>query len=132
MSYKHFVIDFLCSDYYKDKSVFEDYMHPKVEISWNSSHGFSKFNYDDFFEIVTDMGKSFTKLTAEISHAIAEDTQVAVRFNYDVETLEHPESLPLAHFMSIWEIEDEKIKNIYLMSHAADEDTENIVSYLDI
>jgi len=132
MSYKQFVIDFLCSDYYKDKSVFEDYMHPKVEISWNSSHGFSKFNYDDFFEIVTGMGKTFTKITAEISHAIAEDTQVAVRFNYDVETLEHPESLPLAHFMSIWEIEDEKIKNIYLMSHAADENTENIVSYLDI
>lgn len=131
MSYKQFVIDFLCSDYYKDKSIFEDYIHPKVEINWKSSHGFSKFNYDEFFEIVTNMGKSFISITAEISHAIAEETQVAVRFNYDVETLEHPDSLPLAHFMSIWEIADNKIHKIYLMSHAADENTENIASYLD-
>lgn len=132
MSHKQFVIDFLCSDYYKDKSIFEKYIHPKIELSWNSSHGYSKFDYEQFFEIVTNMGKSFTNLTADISHSISEENRVAVRFSYDVETLEHPDSLPLAIFMSIWIIEDEKIKKIYLMSHAADENTENIVSYLEI
>lgn len=131
MSHKQFVIDFLCSEYYKDKSIFKEFMHPEVELSWSSSQGFSKFNYNQLYEMVSNMGKSFTVLTAEISHAIAEENQVAVRFTYDVETLEHPDSLPLAHFMSIWEIKDEKINKIYLLSHAADENTESIVSYLD-
>lgn len=129
MSQKQLIIDFLCSDYYKDKSIFEKYVHPKVSLSWNSTNGYSKFNYTELFDMVSNMGKSFTKLTAEISHAIAEDSQVAVRFTYDVETLEHPDSLPLAHFMSIWEIKDDKIFKIYLLSHAADENTENIISY---
>ena len=131
MSHKQLVIDFLYSDYYKDKSVFQNFIHPDVELSWNSTYGFSKFNYNELFDIVSNMGKSFTKLTAEISHAIAENKQIATRFTYDVETLEHPDSLPLAHFMGIWKIKDEKINKIYLMSHAADENTENIITYFD-
>lgn len=131
MSNKELVIDFLYSDYYKDKSVFQKFIHPDVTLSWNSSYGFSKFAYKELFDIVSNMGKTFTKLSAEISHAIAEEDQVAVRFTYDVETLEHPDSLPLAHFMSVWEIKENKIYKIYLMSHAADENTESIFSYLD-
>lgn len=132
MTPKNLVTDFLSSDYYRDKETFKQYISTDVIVHWNSSQGFSKFNFDELLEIVSNMGKSFTKLTAEISHAIAEENQVAVRFTYDVETLEHPDSLPLAHFMSIWVIKNEKIKSIYLMSHAADENTDNIVSYLDI
>jgi hypothetical protein len=132
MTSKEFILEFLHSDYYKDIQVYNKYIHPNIELSWNSSEGFSKFNFDEFKDIVMNMGKSFSNLTAEISHAIFEDNEVAIRFTYHVETLEHQDSLPLAHFMSIWEIKDEKIVKIYLMSHAADDNVENLISYLNI
>jgi hypothetical protein len=130
MSNKQLVLSFLNSDYYKNKEVYENYIHHDVEISWNSSEGFSKLNFEEFQDIVLGMGKSFTNLTAEISHAIMERHRVAVRFTYHVETLEHPESMALAHFFSIWEIKDDKLYKIYLMSHPADETPDNITSYL--
>jgi hypothetical protein len=132
MSNKELVIDFLNSDYYKDQSVYEKFVHPEVSISWNSSEGFSKPDYREFQNIVLGMGKSFNTLTAEISHAIEENNNVCVRFTYHVETLEHPESIALAHFFSIWEIKDEKFYKIYLMSHPADETPDNLTSYLTI
>lgn len=132
MSHKQLVIDFLGSDYFKDRNVYKKFIHSEVLINWNSSEGFSKMNFDEFQKIVLDMGKSFTTLTAEISHAIAENHKVAVRFTYHVETLEHPDSLPLAHFMSVWEIKDEKLYRIYLMSHPVDETPDNLTSYLNL
>ncbi len=132
MSNKELVLEFLNSDYYKDESVYEKFIHPDVTISWNSSEGFSKLDFKEFKEIVLGMGKSFDTLTAEISHAIAEDKKVSVRFTYHVETLEHPESIALAHFFSFWEIKDDKLFKIYLMSHPADETPENLTSYLTI
>ena len=132
MSNKELVLDFLNSDYYQDKSTYDHYMHKDVTISWNSSEGFSKLNYQEFLEIVLGMGKTFTSLTAEISHAIVQKDKVAVRFTYNVETVEHPESTALGHFFSFWEIKDEKLFKIYLMSHPADETPDNITSYLTV
>lgn len=132
MNHKELVLAFLGSDYYKDKKVYDNFIHPDVEINWNSSEGFSKLNFEEFQNIVLGMGKSFTDLTAEISHAIAEENKVSIRFTYHVETLEHPESMALAHFISIWEIQDQKIYKIYLMSHAADENADNLNSYFNI
>ena len=131
MSYKDLVTDFLYSEYYKDKSVFKDFVHPKLELNWNSSDGFLKLDFDSFFEMVQNMGKTFVALTPEFSHIFAENNKVCVRFTYHVETLEHEESLPLAHFMSIWEVEDEKIRKGFLMSHAADDSVDNIFSYIE-
>ncbi|QTY27443.1 nuclear transport factor 2 family protein [Flavobacterium sp. CS20] len=131
MSYKEIVTHFLYSDYYKDKNVFKDYIHPKLELNWNSSDGFLKLDFDGFFEMVQNMGKTFTVLTPEFSHIFAENNKVCVRFTYHVETLEHEENLPLAHFMSIWEIEDDKIRKGFIMSQVADDSVDNIFSYIE-
>lgn len=132
MKNKKLVIDFLNSEYYKDSDIFQKYLHPDVEISWNSSQGFSKMNFQEFKDIVIGMGKTFTNLTAEISHAIAQGNKVSVRFTYHVETLEHPESMALAHFFSFWEIDEDKIYKIFLMSQPADETPDNLSSYLSL
>ncbi len=131
MSPKDLVSDFLCSNYYKDKEIFEQFVHPKLELNWNSSDGFFKLDFEGFFNMAHNMGKTFTALTPEFSHIFEENNKVCVRFTYHVETLEHEESLPLAHFISIWEIENGKLRKGFLMSHAADDNVENIFSYIE-
>lgn len=131
MSQKDLVSDFLCSNFYKDKETFEQFVHNELELNWNSSDGFLKLDFDGFFSMALNMGKTFTALTPEFSHVFSENNKVCVRFTYHVETLEHEESLPLAHFMSIWEIEDDKIRKAFLMSHAADDSVDNIFSYIE-
>lgn len=128
---KKLVSDFLCSAFYKDAEIFKQYIHPKIQVNWNSSDGFVKLDYNGFYEMTQNMGKSFNELTPEFSHIFCEEDKVCVRFTYHVETLEHSETIALAHFFSIWEIKDDKLYKAYLMSQPADETTENLFSYIE-
>lgn len=41
---------------------------------------------------------------------VEEDHQIAIQFTYHVKTIENPdEEMPLAHFMAIWELKDNKL-----------------------
>ena len=132
MENKEIVSSFFNSDYYKNKSTFESYVHPNVEINWNSNNGFIQFNYKSFQNMVQEMGKSFLQMTPEISHCFQEEDQVCIRFSYLVESIEREESFALADFICIWELRDQLLYRGFIMSQAADEDSENFSSYINL
>lgn len=132
MENKEIVSSFFNSDYYKNRSTFEKYVHPEVEINWNSSNGFISFNYSSFQNMVQEMGKSFMYMTPEISHCFQEDDQVCIRFSYLVDSVEREETFALADFVCIWELKDDLLYKGYFMSQAADEESDNFSSFINL
>ena len=129
--YKKLVTNFFISKYYKNQSEFEKFIHPKLKIDWNSSKGFFQFDYDKFYKMSQEMGKSFENMSPEFSHIVQEDNQVFVRFTYNVETVESQDLIGLADFFSVWEIKDNKLYRGYIMSQPCDEGLEGMLSFIN-
>jgi len=129
--HKKLVTNFFTSKYYKDQSEFEKFIHPKLKIDWNSSRGFFQFNYEKFYKMSLEMGKSFENMSPEFSHVVQEDNQVFVRFTYNVETVESQDLIGLADFFSVWEIKDNKLYRGYIMSQPCDEGLEGMLSFIN-
>lgn len=107
---KEIVENFYTSDFYRDKSVLEEFLHPQVELSWYGTEGLKKLNFDEIAAISLELADSFESLRAQIEKVISEDNQVAINFTYHVRTIENPdEELPMAHFIAMWEIKEEKL-----------------------
>ena len=128
---KKLLRNFFSSKYYKNISDFEKYIHPKIQIDWNSSKGFFQFDYEKFKAMSTEMGKSFENMSPEFSHLIEEDNKVCARFTYNVETLESSDLIGLADFFCIWEIRDNQLYRGYIMSQPSDDGLDGILSYIN-
>lgn len=123
--------NFYTSNFYKNPEEVKIYLHPEAELFWNNSAGFNKMNYDDILKLSKGMSESFDSLRAEISHLLKDKDQVTIRFTYHVRTVENPdEEIPLAHFIAIWQIKDDKLYKGYQISQQADESPENLSSFL--
>ncbi len=128
---KKLVEDFYTSNFYKNPEVIKNYLHPDAELFWNNSVGFSKMNYSDILNLGIEMSRSFESIRAEVSHLLKDKDQVTIRFTYHVRTVENPdEEIPLAHFISIWTMRDDKMYRGYQISQPADETPENLSSFL--
>jgi hypothetical protein len=102
-----------------------------VKIFWNSSTGFYKLDFESFQKMSYEMGKSFESLNCDITHLLQEGNNVTIRFSYNVNTIESPdEEIPVAHFIAIWEIKDEKLYKGYIISQPEDDSLENIFSFI--
>lgn len=122
MSPKEFVKSFYESDFYKDPEVLKGFLHPECELFWSSSSGFVKFDFDEIMAHGVRISQSFKELRADISHIIAEENFVTVRYTYYVVSFENPEEeFCLAHFISIWEVKEGKLFRCHEMSQMADE-----------
>ncbi len=130
-SIKKIVREFYTSNFYKDPEDVKMYLHPEAELFWNSSAGFNKMNFQDILEMSSEMSKSFHSLRAEISHLLRDKDDVSIRFTYHVKTVENPdEEIPVAHFIAIWKIKDDKLYKGYQISQPADETPENLSSFM--
>lgn len=130
---KKVVEEFYNSDFYRDPDTLAKYLHPEAELFWNSSSGFLKLKYEEIEKMVQEMSRSFYSLRADISHLIRKKDFVTIRFTYYVKTIENPrEELPMAHFMAIWEIKDDKMYRGHQMSQPADDSPENLSSFISI
>lgn len=128
---KKIVQSFYDSNFYKNPEEIKNYLHPDAELFWNNSAGFSKMNYSDILNLGIEMSRSFESIRAEVSHLLKDKDQVTIRFTYHVRTVENPdEEIPLAHFISIWTIQDDKMYRGYQISQPADETPENLSSFL--
>ncbi len=133
MSPKELVISFYQSDFYKDKTLLKSYLHPDCELNWSSSTGFVHFNHDEILSHGERAFQSFKELRAEITHVIAEENMVTIRYTYYVVTFDHPEEeICLAHFVSIWEVKDGKLYKGHEMSQLADESAIEKKAFLPI
>lgn len=107
-----------------------DLLHEDVQLFWNSNKGFRKYGKDQILELINSIRTEYQHVRAEMTHLLAEEDRFAVRLTYFVEPYEHPdEEIPLVHFMAIWELKDGKLFKGYEMSHLADEDPDNIISF---
>jgi len=95
-----------------------EYLHPDIEVHWNSSFGFRKIGFSDIEDMFKEMGVSFETFRCEISHLLAEDNYVTVRYTYFGSTIENPgKEEVMGYFISIWELKEGKLYKGYQISH---------------
>ncbi|MCD9573994.1 nuclear transport factor 2 family protein [Flavobacterium soyae] len=117
MSIKEFVQKFYKSDALIDSEILKTYLHPEVIIEWNSSKGFIQLDYNAIVELTNELSRAYVRSKVRISHILAEDDLVSVRYSHYVKTIENPrEEMLLAHFATIWQIKDDKLYRGYQMS----------------
>lgn len=118
---KELVEDFY-SCFYTNPEKLEKYLHPEVQLSWHSSTGSSKMDFDAIAALTKEMAGAYESLRTEISKSISDEGEVAVHFTYHVKTIENPEEeMALAHFIAIWEIKEGKLFRGYQISQLAEE-----------
>lgn len=128
---KKLVREFYTSNFYKNSDDVKRFLHPEAELFWNSSAGFNKMDYPEILKMSSEMVRSFNSLRAEVSHLLKDKDEVTIRFTYHVRTVENPdEEIPMAHFIAIWKIKDDKLYKGYQISQPADETPENLSSFL--
>jgi hypothetical protein len=117
MSAKEIVQNFYQSDVLLETSTVNEFLHPDVVLEWHSSKGFLKLNHDEIIELSKELSKAYVRSKSRITHMVAEDNTVSVRYSHYVKTIENPrEEMLLAHFMVIWELKDNKLFRGYQMS----------------
>ncbi len=127
---KEIVRDFYRSNILKDDTVLERFFHPELELIWNSANGLSIMNYDDVVRFFGEVRRSYQDLRLEVSHLLADDTHVTIRYKYYVRTMENPdEELGISHFIAIWEVKDGKIIRGYQISQPVTDKDDTTESY---
>lgn len=117
---KQIVKDFYNSDLLKDKEVLNKFIHPEVELLWNSTEGLTIFHFKEIVETFQEIARTYTELRVEISHVLEDEDHVTVRYKYYVRTIENPdEELGIAHFIAIWQIKDGKLYRGHQVSQPA-------------
>jgi hypothetical protein len=117
MTAKELVQNFYKSDAFIDSTIMKEYLHADAIVEWNSSKGFVELNYDSLIKLSEELGRAYVRSKVRISHIIAENDMISVRYSHFVKTIENPrEEMLLAHFISIWQIKDNKLYKGYQMS----------------
>jgi hypothetical protein len=117
MTAKELVQDFYKSDALIDSTIMKEYLHSDVLLDWNSSKGFVQLDYDGLVNISEELGRAYVRSKVRVSHIIAENDMITVRYSHFVKTIENPrEEMLLAHFISIWQVKDNKLYRGYQMS----------------
>ncbi len=117
MSAKKIVADFYKTDVLLNSELTAAFLHPDILLDWHSSKGFIQMNREDIINLSVELSKAYIRSKIRISHILAEKNLVSVRYSHYVKTVENPrEEMLLAHFITIWEIKDEKLFRGYQMS----------------
>ena len=127
---KEVVRDFYRSDLLNDSTVLNRFFHPDLVLIWNSSDGLSIMHYDEIVEFFLEIKRTYNDIRTEVSHLLAEDNHVTIRYKYYVRTIENPdEELGIAHFIAIWEIKDGKLYRGYQVSQPVTDKDDTNESY---
>ncbi|OUD35650.1 hypothetical protein [Flavobacterium sp. FPG59] len=117
MSAKEIVQNFYKSDALIDSTLLKEFLHPEIVLEWNSSKGFVEHDFSSLLLLSDEISKAYVRSKVRISHIIAENDLVSVRYSHFVKTIENPrEEMLLAHFIVIWQIKDQKLYRGYQMS----------------
>ena len=127
---KDVVRDFYRSDILRDDAVMERFFHPELVLIWNSANGLSIMNYEDIINFFGEVRRSYNDLRIEVSHLLADDNHVTIRYKYYIRTMENPdEELGIAHFIAIWEVKDDKLYRGYQVSQPVTDKDDTNESY---
>lgn len=127
---KEIVRSFYKADVLKDDTVMKRFFHPELLLIWNSIDGLTIMNNDDLNKFFSEIRRTYHDLRIEVSHLLAEDNHVTIRYKYYVRTIENPdEELGIAHFIAIWEIKDDKLYRGYQVSQPVTDKDDTAESY---
>lgn len=130
-SAKDFVKEFYESTALTNKEVMKEYLHPQCELFWNSSKGFTRLDYHGLLALTENLNQSYNHIHGIISHLMEEGQMVTVRYTYFANAIENPDELTaLAHFITIWELKDQKLFKGYEISQLADDNPVNMETFL--
>ncbi|MBO3098105.1 nuclear transport factor 2 family protein [Gelidibacter pelagius] len=133
MSPKQIVKSFYESDLANDSTVIATYIHKDCLLHWNNSTGYKVFDYDGLNRFFKNIRIAYHSLRPQISHLLQDKNQVTIRYTMFVSTIEDPDNeMPLANFISIWEIKDGKLYRGYEISQVADDNIESYKSFSEI
>jgi predicted SnoaL-like aldol condensation-catalyzing enzyme len=117
MASKKLIQNFYKSDALIDPEVMKDFLHPEIILDWNSSKGFVQMNFDSIVNLAAELSKAYVRSKVRISHILAENDLVSIRYSHYVKTVENPrEEMFLANFIVIWQLKDDKLYRGYQMS----------------
>ena len=129
-SAKDIVREFYRSDILKDESVLQRFFHQDVVLIWNSADGLAIMHFDDLDNFFTEIRRTYFDLRLEVSHLLADDNYVTIRYKYYIRTIENPdEELGIAHFIAIWEIKDNQLYRGYQVSQPVTDNDDTTESY---
>ncbi|NND88773.1 MAG: nuclear transport factor 2 family protein [Flavobacteriaceae bacterium] len=127
---KEVVRNFYLADILNDETVLDTFFHPDIVLIWNSTDGLTILHYDDLKEFLAEVRKTYDDLRVEVSHLLADDDHVTIRYKYYIRTIENPdEELGIAHFICIWEVKDGKLYRGYQVSQPVTEKDDTEESY---
>ena len=117
MTPKKIVQNFYEPDVLLDSKLTDSFLHPEVVLDWHSSKGFLQLNREQIVALSEELSRAYVRSKIRISHILAEDGMVSVRYSHFVKTIENPrEEMLLAHFIVIWQVKDGKLFRGYQMS----------------
>jgi hypothetical protein len=129
-SAKEVVRGFYKSDLLKDETILEKYFHPEAVLIWNSDDGLTIMHNEDLMAFFLEIRRTYFDLRLEVSHLLADDNHVTIRYKYYVRTIENPdEELGIAHFIAIWEVKDDKLYRGYQISQPVTDNDDTSKSY---
>lgn len=107
--------------------------HKDCDLHWNSSKGFTAWNYSSIKDMLDSIRKSYLSFRYRLSHLLEDGNIVTARYTIYVTPIERPdEEEPLAHFISIWEVKDDKLYKGYEISQMADENPASLKTFSEI
>jgi len=129
-SAKDIVRGFYKADILKDNTLLEEFFHPDLVLIWNSDDGLTIMNTEDLIGFFSEIRRTYFDLRIEVSHLLADDNHVTIRYKYYVRTIENPdEELGIAHFIAIWEVKDGKLYRGYQVSQPVTDKDDTNESY---
>ena len=133
MSPKEIVKAFYESDLANNSQSVSNYIHKECQLHWNSSTGYKVLDYDGLDTFFKNVNESYNSLKCEISHLLQDQNHVTIRYTVFISTIEDPENeIPLANFISIWEVKDGKLYRGFEISQVADDNIESYKSFSEI
>ncbi len=107
--------------------------HKNCELYWNSSKGFTTLNNKGINDMLKDIRKTYLSFKYRMSHLLGDENIITARYTIYVTPIEKPdEDEALAHFISIWEVKEEKLYKGYQISQMADENQASLKSFSQI
>ena len=77
--------------------------------------------------------KSYLSFKFRVSHLLQDNNTITVRYTIYATTIERPEKEDaLAHFITIWEVKDNKMYRGFEISQLADISSDSLNSYAEI
>ena len=130
MTSKQLVKAFYDSDLANNLDALDMYLHKDCKLHWHSSQGFKVLNLNQIKETFKDVYKSYNSLRMQISHMFEEGNSVVTRYTIFGRTIEtNEDEQPLAHFITIWQIKDNKLHSGYEISQPADISEESLKTF---